>query len=399
MQKNFKNYSNKKQKKFYIFYFYVIMFNDYKIKGDKMSEERYLLWLSLVPALSSIKKIQLVQIFKTCKNLFYSSEKELLSLELLTKKEVSSLVKNKSFDLEKYLQYLDENNIKYYSFFSEFYPKKLRTIDTPPFLIYVKGEEVYNNAPTVAVIGSRRCTEYGKQVAYELSRDLGKYGVVVISGMAYGIDTFAHKGIVKNNGKTIGVLGCSLDICYPNENRDLKLEIENNGCTISEYQSTTKAISYNFPVRNRIMAGLSDGIIVVESGERSGTNITVNNALDYGKEVFAVPGSIYSKSSKGTNELIKEGAIPITSADDIVSHLNIKLEKVVQKEETKLKKNISLTEKEELILSFISRNPIEVENIMNKSNLKINEVQVQLTMLELKGIITKLPGQRYIMSV
>ncbi len=362
-----------------------------------MVEEKYLLWLSLLQKFNNIKKFKLLQDLKSAENIFNVTKVELRSLDYLTIQEINSLVKHKNYEIDKYINCLEENNIQFYSFFSDLYPEKLRDIDTPPLLVYVKGINIYNDAPIVSIIGSRRCTEYGKRVAFELAKDFGAMGVTVLSGMAYGIDSFAHKGIVENSGYTVAVLGNSVDICYPKENKNLKDSIEKNGCSISEYAITTEPISYNFPIRNRIIAGMSDGVIVVESGARSGTSITVSSALDYGKEVFAVPGNIYSKASFGTNKMLKEGAIPITSAKDVIEYLKIPIKKIKKKENKK--NNISLTENEKLVLSYISEIPIEVENVIVKTNFPINEIQAILTMLELKGAITRLPGQRYVLKI
>lgn len=364
-----------------------------------MKEEEFLLWLSLIDGLSNVKKFRLLQIYNTAENIFNSTFKELEALIFLNNEEINKILNHKKFNLNEYLLKLENNNIKYYSFFNSEYPDKLRDIDTPPLLIYLKGTPVYNNIPVVTIIGSRRCTEYGKRVAYEFSKELAKSGVTVLSGLAYGIDTFANKGAVEANGNSIAVLGCSVDICYPKENRELKSKIEENGCTLSEYPVSTEPRSHHFPIRNRIMSGMSDGVIVVESSIKSGTSITVNYALDYGREVFAVPGSIYNKSSFGTNQLLKEGAIPITSVDDVINHLKIEV-KDLKKEDIEIKKTyISLTEKENKILKFITETPIEVEKILIETNLPINEIQTNLTLLELKNLIIRLPGQRYMLKI
>ncbi len=363
-----------------------------------MVEEKYLLWLSLLKKINNIKKFKLLQNFENAENIFNATKNELISLKYLKLEEVDNLINHKNYNINEYINYLEKNDIKFYSFFSNGYPKKLRDISTPPFLVYTKGMNIYNDAHIISIIGSRRCTEYGKRVAYDLAKDFGKMGITVLSGMAYGVDSFAHKGIVDNDGYTVAVLGNSVDVCYPKENKTLKSNIEKSGCTISEYEITTNPISYNFPIRNRIIAGMCDGLIVVESGARSGTSITVNNALDYGKEVFAVPGNIYSKASFGTNQMIKDGAIPITTAKDVVEHLKIPIKKLNRIEKNN-KNNISLTVNENLILSYISQTPIEVETILVKSKLSISEIQIVLTMLELKGFIMRLPGQRYILKI
>ncbi len=365
-------------------------------KGDNVSEEVYLLWLSMLPKVNNIKKFKLLKIFKSAQNIYYANYDDFKFLGFLKTNEIDNIIKHKSFDIENYLNKLKENNISFYSFFSEYYPEKLRDIDTPPFVVYVKGKNIYNNSNVITVVGSRRCTEYGKRVAYELSKDLAKKGVTILSGMAYGIDTFAHKGAVENGGSSIAVLGCSNDICYPKENEELKLKIETSGCTISEYPITTQPISRNFPIRNRIMAGMCDGLIVVEASQKSGTSITINNALDYGKNIFSVPGSIFNRCSFGTNELIKDGAVPITCADDVMSYLNIEDNNVINIKEDNEIPSIDLSDNEKEILKYITNNDVAVEYIINKTNFQTYEIQAILSMLEIKGVIKKLPGQRYI---
>lgn len=206
------------------------------------------------------------------------------------------------------------------------YPKKLLHIYHPPKVLYVIGNEKILNDKSIAMIGCRRCSQYGSKVAYQFGYQLAEKGIHIISGLAVGIDTYSHVGTIarirreyKNEkiGRAIAVLGSGLDVIYPKENRRLYEEIiKTGGVIVSEYPLGTKPEKYHFPERNRIISGLSDGILVVEAKERSGTLITVEYALDQGKDVYAIPGNITQENSFGTNELIKQGAIPITSVDD-----------------------------------------------------------------------------------
>lgn len=208
------------------------------------------------------------------------------------------------------------------------YPEKLKHIYNPPKILYVLGNENILNRTSIAVIGCRACSDYGKRASYEFAQKLSQKGVVVVSGLAKGIDTYAHKGAISslknlqekfltNLGNTIAVLGCGLDIIYPAENKELYKQIlQNGGAIITEYPLGTKPLKQHFPARNRIISGLSDGVLVIEAKQRSGTLITVEHALDQGKDVYAVPGNIFSNCSEGTNELIKQGAVPVTKIED-----------------------------------------------------------------------------------
>jgi len=197
------------------------------------------------------------------------------------------------------------------------YPEKLRHIYAPPQCLYVIGNESILSKKGIAIIGCRNCTQYGAKNAYKFSYEISKLGINVISGMARGIDTYSHKGAIMAGGNTIAVLGCGLDVIYPKENRELyKNIIVNGGAVISEFPLGTPPLKHHFPIRNRIISGLSDGVLVIEATKRSGTLITVNHALEQGKDIYALPGNIDSENSSGTNDLIKEGAIPITNIDD-----------------------------------------------------------------------------------
>lgn len=207
---------------------------------------------------------------------------------------------------------------------SKFYPERLKNISSPPKQLYCLGNlKLLNHYKNIAMIGSRNCSFYGKRVAKDFAFNLAKNDVCIVSGMAKGIDSFSHIGALNAKGKTIAILGSGFDKIYPKENNVLFQEIiKNNGLVITEYPLGTVALKQNFPARNRIISGLSDGVLVIEARKNSGTNITVDFALEQGKDVFVVPGNIYSKTSDGTNYLITEGAMPVISCEDILRSLN-----------------------------------------------------------------------------
>ena len=207
-------------------------------------------------------------------------------------------------------------------FNSKYYPVKLKNISSPPKELFCLGNLELLNCKSIAVIGSRNYSGYGERAAKEFSYNLAKEDVCIVSGMARGIDSFAHEAALDAKGKTVAVLGSGLDVIYPRENKILYENIiKNNGLIISEYPLGTKPSRQNFPARNRIISRLSDGVLVIEARKNSGTNITVDFALDQGKDVFVIPGNIYSNTSDGTNFLIKEGAIPVTSYKDIINYI------------------------------------------------------------------------------
>ena len=214
---------------------------------------------------------------------------------------------------------LDKSKIKTIKLEDSTYPEKLKEIYNPPKTIYLIGNEKLLNQKSIAIIGCRECTRYGAENAYKFGYELAKENICVISGFAKGIDTYSHKGAVSAKGKTIAVLGCGLDIIYPPENIELYKQILlQGGAIISEYPLGSKPEKHNFPERNRIISGLSSGVLVIEAKKKSGTMITVDFALEQGREVYAVPGNISSENSYGTNELIKEGATPVTSINDMI---------------------------------------------------------------------------------
>lgn len=281
---------------------------------------KYWVWLSRIKGLNLNLFQKILEVSKTIENIWNMDEKDLIKIEGLNKKLIEEIL-NLEYrkNLQNYIYYMKQNNIKMLNIFDEKYPQKLKNIYDPPIVIYIKGNDNILNEFGIGIIGSRMCTKYGEIVSKKIARELQKYNISIISGLAKGIDSYAHIGSLEGEGKTIAVVGTGLDIIYPKENKDLQNKIiENNGVIISEYIVGTKPEKENFPRRNRIISGLSDGILVVEAKEKSGTFITVDFALEQGKNVFAVPGNILSNTSKGTNELIKQGAKMVTKVEDII---------------------------------------------------------------------------------
>lgn len=331
----------------------------------------------------------LIYVEKTLKYRLFNEIKDLNIHELPVKILERLNSKEASLFVEKELERELKLNAKIIEYNSDIYPVALKLIKNPPPVLYIKGE-LHTSIKTLAVVGTRKATTYGLKVSYDIGFELGQRKVTVVSGLAYGIDSRAHRGALDAKGKTYAVLGCGVDIAYPKQNKRLKEEIEENGAVISEFPFSTKPLNTNFPVRNRIISALSDGVIVVEAPEKSGSLITVDYALDQGKEVYAVPGNIYTDQSKGTNQLIKSGAVPFLNISDLFIKDPIKADnpELFNKEED------ILSDKEKIIIGSINESiGSSLNEIIEKADLKANEVMTTLTELELKGFIELIDGR------
>lgn len=289
-----------------------------------MNEKRYWIWLSRIEKLGSIKAQKLLEKYKTPRNIWNAKKEDLLKTEGIGEETVKQILKEEyRLNLEKYEKYMQENNIELIHIYDKNYPEKLNKIYDKPIVLYIRGDKAILNKFSLAVIGCREHTKYGEIVAKNIVDQIAKRKIITVSGLARGIDSIAHKETLKAQGKTIAVIGSGLDNIYPTENTNLANEIvKNGGVIVSEYIIGTKPQKMNFPARNRIISGLSNGVVVIEAKKKSGTMLTVDFALEQGKEVFAVPGNILSKNSEGTNELIKQGAKMVTNIDDILEEFN-----------------------------------------------------------------------------
>ncbi len=294
--------------------------------------------------------------------------------------------KVKKRDISKELDYIEKNNVEVISFFDEGYPESLKQIPYPPVTLYVKGKLKEMNLP-IAIVGTRYPSGYGEKVVKYLTENLVEAGFSIISGLALGIDAMAHAWTLNRGGYTVAVLGCGIDVVYPQKNKNLFKRIEKEGCIISEFPVSTPPNRYNFPARNRIIAGLSKGTIVIEADIKSGSLITARLTAEQGKPVFSVPGEIFSKRSRGTNKLISEGAIPVIDVNTILSHFYLELKTDLDR---LMEENVELTEKEKLILDALEGEMNEDE-LSSSTGLNIDEVSEILFDLELKGLIKRTP--------
>ena len=288
---------------------------------EELENKRYWIWLSLIKNLGSKRKLRLLELYKTPEEIYKLTKEELVNIngigEAIAKEIIIS--KNEKI-LNDHIKYMNENNIKIININEREYPQALKEIYDPPISLYVKGNIEKLNNKNIGIVGCRECTTYGKKSAEYFSYNLSKQNINIVSGLAKGIDSYAHLGSL-NTGNTIAVLGNGLDMIYPKENLELANEIIKRGGTIiSEYPCGTKPDKMKFPARNRIISGISSGIIVIEAKEKSGTLITVDFALEQGRDVFVVPGNINSINSVGTNDLIKQGAMLITTYEEVTKN-------------------------------------------------------------------------------
>jgi len=348
--------------------------------------------LSLAPGVGSVLFKRLTQTFGSPEKVLKAPPTKLARVEGIGPKVVESLRK---FDwkprVEKELRSAGKIGARIVTWEDEEYPPNLKNIYDPPPLLYILGSLLPQDQLAVAVVGSRYPTTYGKAAAERISMGLSGRGVTVVSGLARGLDSCAHQGALSAGGRTIGVLGCGIDITYPPENRELFRRVAAQGAVLSEFPLGTPPDSDHFPIRNRIISGLSLGVAVVEATLRSGSLITARFALDQGRDVYAVPGNVDSARSEGTNRLIKEGAKLVTRAEDI-------LEEILPYQEPSPReapRQPQLSEEETRVFSALSREPIHIDEVIAQSTLSSARVSAILLSLELAGHIRQFPGLRF----
>lgn len=361
-----------------------------------------LLRLHFIDTLSSSRVRKLIQAFKTPDRIYRASVEELIRVDgfdkILANHIVSSLNDKKLLEnVDVQLSKLEKYNASIVTVWDDDYPENLKNIYNPPLLLFVKGQLKKEDSQSVAVIGSRKVSDYGKLAAEKISGDLAAKGITVVSGMAAGIDSAAHWGALKNGGRTIAVLGCGVDIVYPASNNSLYKEIIEYGAIVSEFPFGTKPWRGNFPARNRIISGLSLGTLVVEAPKKSGALITAAWALEQNREVFAVPGNISSELSEGSNALIRDSAAKLVqNADDILHELRIHRDRQGDGAGEIEAPRVNLTNDEEVIYKYVDNEPVLVDTMAQKSGLKTSVLLPLLLNLEFKGLIRKLPGNKYV---
>lgn len=357
-----------------------------------MDEKLFWIGFNKVKGIGSVRTRNLLNYFGKLSIAWNASALDLRQAGLGPKTIEAFLQERKSIDLIKEWDRMVQSGIQVITVNEEAYPAKLKTIEQPPPVIYVKGELIHSDDTAIAIVGTRHKTSYGKQVAAELSGFLAKNHITVVSGLARGIDSIAHEAAINSKGRTIAVLGNGVDIIYPPEHRDLTLKIQSNGALVSEYFPGTPPDGVNFPPRNRIISGLSAATVIIEAGERSGALITAEFAVNQGRDVFAVPGSIFSPNSKGTNRLIRDGAIPLLHYEDILNMLNLDM----ISEYRYAKKVLPENEIELLIMQTLKEEPVHIDEIKAELDLTMEKVSATLVMMELKGLVRQVGNMTYL---
>ena len=359
--------------------------------------------LNMIPGVGGSVFKRLVDSFGSPKAVLSASRKELGRIRGLTPLVCQAIEEYRDrVPIERELDLIQKHNVKVITIRDDSYPANLKAIYDPPQVLYVKGEILPGDSFSVSVVGTRTASAYGKMAAERLSKQLASRGITIVSGMAYGVDTAAHKGALEAGGRTIAIVGNGVDIVYPSGNVGLCEEIVKSGAVVSEFAMSSPPLRGNFPRRNRLISGIALGTLVVEAPERSGALLTADFALEQGREVFAVPGQIFSEVSKGTNNLIKQGAKLIQSVDDIIDELPNRLgEKPGTEDNTWKDEQIEsqLAGDEKAVWKAISASPIHIDDVSKVAGLPSYKVSVSLVTLELKGLIRQLPGKMFARKV
>ncbi|MDP2980440.1 MAG: DNA-processing protein DprA [Candidatus Omnitrophota bacterium] len=359
-----------------------------------MNDTERLLVLNMVEDIGSVRTQVLLKHFGSLNKIFKAGEDELKKV-----KEISPIITSripqaiKKIDLNKELDLIKKHGVKVITFLDRDYPENLKNIYDPPVVLYVKGKILPEDKLAIAIVGSRLASFYGLQTAERLGFELASRGVTIVSGLARGVDSSGHKGALKAKGRTLAILGSGLANIYPEEHKDLAEKISESGAVISEFPMATIPDKGNFPKRNRIISGLSLGVVCVEAAEKSGALITCDCALEQGREVFAVPGKVDSMTSKGTNKLIKQGAKLAQGVEDILEELNIETFFHSANGEG----NAPILDKNEsLVYTLLSSDPKYIDDICLESGIALNRIAKILLDLEIKKFVKQLPGKNFV---
>jgi len=357
-------------------------------------ELKYWVAFSGIPGVGRVRIAQLKDHFGSLQDAWNAPEGKLKQAGLDSRSADALVTLRPRISVDDEMERLERHGVDALICEGPAYPSRLKEIYDYPPVLYVRGKLPADDEPCLAIVGTRRPTVYGRQVTEEIVADLARSSITIISGLARGIDSVAHRTALDAGGKTVAVFGSGLDIVYPGENAKLAQAIAEHGALVSEYPLGVKPKAENFPLRNRIMSGLSLGVLVVEAGERSGALITAQQAMEQNREVFAVPGSILSPASQGTNRLIQEGAKLVRNHTDILEELNLTI--VVQQAE--IKEFSPANEVESAILKQLGPEPNHIDEICRRSGLTMPEVSSTLAMLELKGIAKQVGNMSYVLA-
>ena len=355
-------------------------------------DPRFWIGFQLVPNMGPVRTRQLVDHFGSPEAAWGAPEAALRSTGLSPALAASVAEARHNIDLAAEVNKLDSHGVEAVSIDSPGYPRLLRHIPAQPTVIYVKGSYEPIDDLAIGIVGTRRSTTYGADMTRLIAGDLARAGVTIVSGLARGIDTIAHEAALSAGGRTIAVCGCGLDTIYPPQNRRLAARIIEQGALISEYPIGVPPDGPHFPARNRIISGLSRGVLVIEAPRRSGALITSSFALDQGRDVYAVPGSAMSRQSEGCHELIRSGASLVTSADHILEDLNV----TASQSAVQSRMVLPETDAEKLLLACIGAEPRHINELSMDTGIPIHEANGTLLTMELKGLIRQSGAQHYV---
>jgi DNA processing protein len=357
-----------------------------------MEDKLYWIGFTLVKGIGAVRFQRLLDRFGDAESAWRAAPADLAGAGLSLKMIERQVAVREKVDLSLIWEQIHAKGIQVLTWMDEAYPQRLKEIEQPPPVLYLRGELLPEDTWAVAIVGTRRVTPYGRQVTENIASFLAANGITVVSGLARGVDAIAHNAALKAGGRSLAVLGSGVDRIYPPENRVLAEQMIEHGAVLSDYVPGTPPESSNFPPRNRIISGLSLAVIVVEAGETSGALITAEFAAEQGREIFAVPGNILAPQSKGTNKLIQQGAHPLLSASDIMQALN--LTRVGQHKAAR--KALPADAVEAKLLETMGEEPLHVDEIRNQTGLPVEKVSATLIMMELKGMVRQVGNMHYV---
>jgi DNA processing protein len=362
----------------------------------KRSARQILIGLNLIRELTPHRRNLLLDRFRSPQAIWEASEAELAALPGFSEiaKMIGTARREEALDRE--IEEAKKLGIRIVTLLDSEYPRLLREIENPPLVLYMRGTTEIDTTRTLAIVGTRRTSGYGRGMAKRLAHDLGALGLIVVSGLAVGIDAAAHRGALDAKEQTVAVLGSGFLHPYPASNKRLFDEIGHRGTVVSEYPLDTHPAKWTFPQRNRIIAGLSRGVIVVEAPQRSGALITARLALEEGREVFAIPGNVTSTASTGTNRLIKDGATLVESVEDVLFEFP-DLNRLIAPSETKSEAVLtSLTDNQRLVYNLVGLEPLHIDDIISRGKLSPTDAAHILLLLQMENLIQEVDGRRYI---
>ncbi len=355
-------------------------------------EKRYWVAFNMVKGIGAVRFRRLLSVFDSLETAWQAPLATLRQAGLGDKYLENFAQLRSSLNLDHYWEILTSNDIQVITWMDEHYPRLLREIDQSPPVLYVRGEMSASDEIAVAVVGTRRVTKYGRQIAEEIASGLAQNGVTLISGLARGVDAIAHQAALAAGGRTIAVLGSGVDKIYPPEHRSLAERMVKQGALVSDYPLGTRPDATNFPPRNRIISGLALAVVVVEAGEKSGALITASFAADQGRDVFAVPGNIHAPQSVGTNRLIQKGAFPYMGVADLLETLNIS----GRVQQSTARQVLPVDANEARLLQKLSEQPLHVDELSRLCEMPVAQVSSTLAILELKGLARAVGGMSYV---